>query len=154
MCGGDELPLTSEQRRLYERQCTRMGGSGLRGQCSIAPCVSGNTCNSNCKAFNSRQVHVHLHLHVHVLVVGSALINSLGLLLASAVSLVDAMLIVAVLAVACGQSLAELTFVGLLGIIDPPREGVRDAVTTLLSTGINLKMVTGDAEETALAIGQ
>ena len=63
-------------------------------------------------------------------------------------------LLVAVIAVACGPKLSELTFVGLIGIIDPPREGVRDAVTTLLSTGINLKMLTGDAEETALAIGK
>ena len=55
---------------------------------------------------------------------------------------------------AYGYSKSELTFVGMTGIIDPPREGVRDAVTTLLSTGISLKMVTGDAEETALAIGK
>ena len=50
--------------------------------------------------------------------------------------------------------MTELTFVGMVGLIDPPRDGIRDAVLTLLSTGAHLKMVTGDAEETALAIGQ
>ena len=59
-----------------------------------------------------------------------------------------------VLGLAYGNSMSDMVFVGLVGIIDPPREGVRDAVTTLLSSGVNLKMVTGDAEETALAIGE
>ena len=54
---------------------------------------------------------------------------------------------------AYGESLEELVYVGIVGIIDPPREGVREAIETLLSTGISLKMVTGDAEETAVAIG-
>lgn len=58
-----------------------------------------------------------------------------------------------VLALAYGSSDVTLTFVGMVGIIDPPRDGIREAVTTLLSTGATLKMVTGDAEETALSIG-
>jgi Ca2+-transporting ATPase len=49
--------------------------------------------------------------------------------------------------------MSDLVFVGMVGLIDPPRDGIRDAVLTLLSTGSHLKMVTGDAEETALAIG-
>lgn len=57
-----------------------------------------------------------------------------------------------VLALAYGSSDVTLTFVGMVGIIDPPRDGIREAVTTLLSTGATLKMVTGDAEETALSI--
>jgi len=47
----------------------------------------------------------------------------------------------------------ELTFAGIVGLLDPPRDGIQDAILTLLSTGAHLKMVTGDAEETALAIG-
>ena len=54
---------------------------------------------------------------------------------------------------AFGHSMTELVFVGMVGIIDPPREGVREAISTLQSTGVSLKMLTGDAEETALAIG-
>jgi len=61
--------------------------------------------------------------------------------------------VVAVLALAYGSSMDELTFVGMVGLLDPPRDGIQDAVLTLLSTGAHLKMVTGDAEETALAIG-
>lgn len=57
-----------------------------------------------------------------------------------------------VLALAYGSTESALTFVGMVGIIDPPRDGIREAVMTLLSTGATLKMVTGDAEETALAI--
>ena len=44
-------------------------------------------------------------------------------------------------------------FVGLVGITDPPRPGVRDSIKTLQMSGVNVKMVTGDAEPTARAIG-
>ncbi len=60
----------------------------------------------------------------------------------------------AVLGLAFGSGMSELAFVGMVGIIDPLREGVRDAVEVLLSSGVALKMITGDAEETAVAIGQ
>lgn len=60
----------------------------------------------------------------------------------------------AVLGLAFGSGMSELAFVGMVGIIDPLREGVREAVEVLLSSGVALKMITGDAEETAVAIGQ
>ena len=41
---------------------------------------------------------------------------------------------------------------GMVGIMDPPRVEARPAVTTLQSTGVRVKMVTGDAHETACAI--
>ncbi|NWW75204.1 AT2C2 ATPase, partial [Climacteris rufus] len=59
-----------------------------------------------------------------------------------------------VLALASGPELGKLTFLGLVGIIDPPRPGVREAVQVLLESGVSVKMVTGDALETAVAIGQ
>ncbi|CAL4234119.1 unnamed protein product, partial [Meganyctiphanes norvegica] len=59
-----------------------------------------------------------------------------------------------VIAVARGPSSSEFSFLGLLGISDPPREGVHHSVKTLLSTGVSVKMVTGDAHETAVAIAQ
>ncbi|NWI81334.1 AT2C2 ATPase, partial [Dryoscopus gambensis] len=59
-----------------------------------------------------------------------------------------------VLALASGPELGELTFLGLVGIIDPPRAGVREAVQVLFESGVSVKMVTGDALETAVAIGQ
>uniref|UniRef100_A0A8V5GVS1 Calcium-transporting ATPase n=1 Tax=Melopsittacus undulatus TaxID=13146 RepID=A0A8V5GVS1_MELUD len=59
-----------------------------------------------------------------------------------------------VLALASGPELGKLTFLGLVGIIDPPRAGVREAVQVLLDSGVSVKMITGDALETAVAIGR
>ncbi|NWR55931.1 AT2C2 ATPase, partial [Bucorvus abyssinicus] len=59
-----------------------------------------------------------------------------------------------VLALASGPELGKLTFLGLVGIIDPPRAGVREAVQVLIESGVSVKMITGDALETAVAIGQ
>lgn len=58
-----------------------------------------------------------------------------------------------VLALASGPELGQLSFLGLVGIIDPPRTGVKEAVTTLIASGIAVKMITGDSQETAVAIG-
>ncbi|KAM8947121.1 calcium-transporting ATPase type 2C member 2 [Pelodytes ibericus] len=59
-----------------------------------------------------------------------------------------------VLALASGSELGKLMFLGLIGIIDPPRSGVNEAVQTLLESGVAVKMITGDALETAQAIGR
>uniref|UniRef100_A0A8C3IL99 Calcium-transporting ATPase n=1 Tax=Chrysemys picta bellii TaxID=8478 RepID=A0A8C3IL99_CHRPI len=59
-----------------------------------------------------------------------------------------------VLALASGPELGRLTFLGLVGIIDPPRAGVKEAVQLLFESGVSVKMITGDALETAMAIGR
>ncbi|XP_062966382.1 calcium-transporting ATPase type 2C member 2 [Cynocephalus volans] len=59
-----------------------------------------------------------------------------------------------VLALASGPELGRLTFLGLVGIIDPPRAGVKEAILVLSESGVSVKMITGDALETALAIGR
>ncbi|XP_067396283.1 calcium-transporting ATPase type 2C member 2 isoform X2 [Emydura macquarii macquarii] len=59
-----------------------------------------------------------------------------------------------VLALASGPELGKLTFLGLIGIIDPPRAGVKEAVQVLFESGVSVKMITGDALETAMAIGR
>uniref|UniRef100_A0A8C9SV28 Calcium-transporting ATPase n=1 Tax=Scleropages formosus TaxID=113540 RepID=A0A8C9SV28_SCLFO len=82
------LPLTSQQRELYQQQKSYMGTAGLR-----------------------------------------------------------------VLAFASGAEMGHLTFLGMVGIIDPPREGVKEAVGTLISSGVAVKMITGDSQETAVSIG-
>ncbi|XP_033646703.1 calcium-transporting ATPase type 2C member 1-like [Asterias rubens] len=57
-----------------------------------------------------------------------------------------------VVAMAVGNNMSSLTFVGMVGILDPPRPGIRDAVEALIGSGVTLKMVTGDSQETAIAI--
>ena len=47
----------------------------------------------------------------------------------------------------------DLTFFGLVGIMDPPRPEVKNAIAICKVAGIAVKMITGDQETTALAIG-
>ena len=48
----------------------------------------------------------------------------------------------------------ELIFLGLVGIEDPPREEVKDAISLCMNAGIKVKIVTGDNKETAVSIAK
>ncbi|XP_052817483.1 calcium-transporting ATPase type 2C member 1-like isoform X2 [Mya arenaria] len=57
-----------------------------------------------------------------------------------------------VLGMAYGSSMQSLAYVGMVGIIDPPRPGVREAISLLMQGGVSVKMLTGDSQETAKAV--
>ncbi|MBN1136331.1 MAG: cation-translocating P-type ATPase, partial [Anaerolineae bacterium] len=48
----------------------------------------------------------------------------------------------------------EMTFVGMTGMIDPPRQEVRDAIATCRTAGIRTVMITGDHPLTAASIAR
>lgn len=49
---------------------------------------------------------------------------------------------------------AGLTFLGLIGMIDPPREGVTEAIAACHRAGVAVVMITGDHPKTAAAIAR
>jgi magnesium-transporting ATPase (P-type) len=49
---------------------------------------------------------------------------------------------------------SNLTLLGLYGFIDPPREGVSDAIATCHKAGVKVVMITGDQKLTAFAVAE
>lgn len=48
----------------------------------------------------------------------------------------------------------DLIITGLVGMMDPPRSGVKEAINTCKNAGITVKMITGDHRNTASAIAK
>jgi len=52
------------------------------------------------------------------------------------------------------QYIEDLTFLGLIGLMDPPRQEARQAIRLCHRAGIRIKMITGDQKITASAIAK
>jgi P-type Ca2+ transporter type 2C len=52
------------------------------------------------------------------------------------------------------EDISDLVWTGITGIIDPPREGVKESVEECKTAGIRVVMVTGDHKKTAAAIAK
>ncbi len=68
----------------------------------------------------------------------------------------DALRVIAVGIKKSNTSIVEgdITFVALIGMMDPPRDGVADAVLKCRMAGIKTIMITGDNKETAVSIAK
>lgn len=59
-----------------------------------------------------------------------------------------------VVAFANGKNPENLIFLGLMGMIDPPKDGVRESIRIATESGVKVVMITGDAKETAIAVAK
>lgn len=53
-----------------------------------------------------------------------------------------------------GEQPSNLTFLGLVGMSDPPRPSVADSVSKLIRSGVHVIMITGDSVTTAVSIAR
>lgn len=59
-----------------------------------------------------------------------------------------------VIAVACGSVSNQCILCGIVGLMDPIRDGVPEAVRRIKATGTHVVMITGDAQMTAISIAK
>lgn len=160
---GSTLPLSQQQMELYQQQLSYMGTAGLRGTfiCSraaglmwrrkITITLRWRRRDGVCRLGTPRR---GLPSHSSQLVYVCSLTGGHGVPRSFILLVMEMPLSSTVLAFASGSEMGKLTFLGLVGIIDPPRSGVKEAVATLISSGVAIKMVTGDSQETAVSIGE
>ena len=135
----NEIPFSSETKRMTTLHET---GDGLVGYSKGAPEVILNSCSRVLAAGGERELDATDR---------DIIVNTARGMAGEALR---------VLAVASKKNAAlknaeeEMTFLGLLGMIDPPRPEARDAIRTCEQAGIKVVMITGDHPVTAEAVAR
>ena len=115
---------------------------------SLVCVTAGSWRGGESDVFNYFSTVIHINF-VHNLFLHYKILCMMKLLLQNVFSLS-----LSVVAMASGSDMNQLSFVGLVGMCDPLRPGVKEAVKELLSGEVDVKMITGDAKETGEAIGE
>ena len=145
----DEIPFTSEQKYMV----TFHNNPNHRIKICVkgAPEVILNRCQEIMEPNNNTPLTPELKKN---LLEQSNLIANKGLrVLAVAYQEIDPS-IVDIMKKNIIQEKSELVLVGFIGMIDPPRPEVKNAIETCKKAGIKVKMITGDHKLTAQAIAK
>ena len=125
-----ELPFSSERKRMTTVH--RRPGGGYRVICKGAPDVIARCCSGSCAVFLKRNESM-----------ASRALRVIGVAYKDVPSLP-----------AGGELERGLTFAGLVGMSDPPRAGVKEAVAQCRAAGIRPVLITGDHAATAAAVAR
>ena len=125
-----ELPFSSERKRMTTVH--RRPGGGYRVICKGAPDVIARCCSGSCAVFLKRNESM-----------ASRALRVIGVAYKDVPSLP-----------ADGELERGLIFAGLVGMSDPPRAGVKEAVAQCRAAGIRPVLITGDHAATAAAVAR
>jgi Ca2+-transporting ATPase len=131
----EEIPFDAVRKKMT---VVRRSGDGYLVYCKGAPEVLLNACNLDERAREK------------ILAVNADLSSQALRVLALAYRTLDKL----PEAMEAESVEKELTFLGLLAMIDPPREEARLAIAKCKTAGIKVVMITGDHQNTANAIGR
>lgn len=137
-----ELPFSSETKRMTTMHI--VSGKKKIAYMKGAPEIVLNKCTK--VLTNGKATKLTANDKVNILNVNEAMarqaLRNLGIAFRELPDTVEA----------CDEEIEkEFTFVGIVGMIDPPRDEVKDAISTCKRAGINVVMVTGDHKLTAVA---
>jgi Ca2+-transporting ATPase len=137
-----EVPFTSERKRMTTAHATPDG--------EFLYCMKGalETVLPNCDAayIEGNSVRMDEHMRRRIQNVGEQMAKDALRVLAFGYKTTPVL--------RESDSEKELTFLGLMGLMDPPREEVKDAVQKCYDAGIKVVMITGDHKGTAQAVAQ
>ncbi|GAA6040355.1 hypothetical protein JCM8097_007572 [Rhodosporidiobolus ruineniae] len=146
----------SDQRQFFTRKAevafsSETKSQSVTGTFTHAPSASDLTCLSGALEPVLARCRTYLRMD------GSAAPLDPGvakLISSKAIELASLGLRVVAMAYGAASDADSLTFAGFQGMMDPPRPGVADAIAQLASGGIQVVMITGDSEQTAVAVAR